>query len=297
MWFRITQLVKGWLGRTRNIRSFPAIGSTLLRTFLILLTITLLSYETINLFYKIISFLLTKQTAVVKDHVSSPFVTDSRSIEDYEIITERNLFRSTLKAVKDNELDGGFPASEEGFTDFDLKGTVACNSSFGYIFIEDHKSKKQKFYRLGDMIGSSKLIKITRNMATLKRAGREITLKIKATSEDQSRPGSPYRNLTLNRQTVNNNLSNLNALMKGAMVRPFTPKGVHEGFVISNILPSSLYEKMGLQNGDILIDINDKKITGAVSLLRAVDLMKSGNSISLNIKRKGQSETIKYSFE
>ena len=267
-----------------------------MRTFLILLTLTLLSYETINLFYKIISVLLTKQTAVVKSHVSSPFVTDSRSVDDYGIITERNLFRSTLKAVEGNELDGGFPASGEEFTDYDLKGTVAGNSSFGFIFIEDHKSKKQKFYRLGDMIGSSKLIKITRNMATLKRAGREITLKVKATSEDQSRPGSPYRNLILNRQTVNNNLGNLNALMKGAVLRPFTHRGVQEGFIVSNILQNSLYEKMGLQNGDILIDINDKKINAA-SLMQAVDLIKTGSRMALNIKRKGQSETIHYVFE
>ena len=294
MWFRITQLVKGWLGRTSAL---PAMDITLLRTFLILLTITLLSYETINLFYKIISFLLTKQTAVVKGHVSSPFVTDSRSIEDYEIITERNLFRSTLKAVKDNELDGGFPASEERFTDFDLKGTVACNSSFGYIFIEKRDSKKQRFYRLGDMIGSSKLIKITRNTAILRCGDREITLKVKATAEDHLFSNSHSRNLTLNRKTVNKRLGDLNALMKGAMVRPFMPKGVHEGFVISNILPSSLYEKMGLQNGDILIDINDKKIIGAVSLLRAVDLMKSGSRTTLNIKRKGQPQTINYAFE
>jgi len=162
-------------------------------------------------------------------------------------------------------LDGGFPAPGANFTDFDLKGTVACNSSFGYIFIEERNSKKQKFYRLGDMIGSSKLIKITRNMATFLSDGREITLMVKATSEDQSRPDSPYRNLTLDRKTVNKNLGNLNALMKGAVMRPFMHKGMQEGFIVSNIVPSSLYEKMGLQNGDILIDINDKKINAARS--------------------------------
>jgi general secretion pathway protein C len=269
---------------------------TLLRTFLILLTITLLSYETINLFYKIISFLLTKQTAVVKGHVPSPFVTDSRSIEDYEIITERNLFRSTLKVVKDNELDGGLPASEERFTDFDLKGTVACNSSFGYIFIEKRDSKKQRFYRLGDMIGSSKLIKITRNTAILRCGDRKITLKVKATAEDQPLSNARFRNLTLDRKTVNNNLGNLNALMKGAVVRPFIHKGVQEGLIVSNIVPNSLYEKMGLQNGDILIDINGKRINAA-SLMQAADILRYGSRIALNIKRKGREETINYVFE
>lgn len=297
--FKITQLIKGWFGRISNIRSIHAIASTLLRMFLIFLAVTLLSYEAISLFYKIISFPLAGQTNHVESNVTAPSVTDNNkigSIADYGIIVERNLFRSTLKAVKNNELDGGFPVSEEEFTDFDLKGTVASNSSLGFIFIEDCKSKKQRFYRLGDMIGSGRLIKITRNMATLKIDGREITLRVKVTAEGQPFSNSRFRNLTIDRKTVNNNLGNLNALMKGAVVRPFIHNGVQEGFIVSNIVPNSLYEKMGLQNGDRLIDINDKKINAA-SLMQALDLMKSGSRLALNIQRKGQSETINYVFE
>ena len=43
------------------------------------------------------------------------------------------------------------------------------------------------------MIGSAKLIKITRNTATLRSGGREITLKVKATIEGQLLPDSPDR--------------------------------------------------------------------------------------------------------
>jgi general secretion pathway protein C len=299
MWFKIKQLVKGWLGRITNISSLSVIALTLLRTFLIFLAVTLLSYEAISFFYKIISFPLAGQTDRVGSNVTVPAVTEDKktgSVADYGIIVERNLFHSTLKAIKDNELDGGFSTSEENFTDFDLKGTVVCNSSFGFIFIEKRNSKKQKFYRLGDMIGSNKLIKITRNMATFLSDGREIILMVKPTSEDQPRPDSPYRNLTLDRKTVNKNLGNLNALMKGAVMRPFMHKGMQEGFIVSKIVPSSLYKRIGLQNGDILIDINDKKINAA-TLMQAVNLVKSGSRITLNIKRKGRPQTINYTFE
>ena len=70
--------------------------------------------------------------------------------------------------------------SDQKTTDFDLKGTVACNSSFGFIFIEERDSHKQKLYRLGDNIGSAKLIKITRNTATLRSGGKETTLRDKS---------------------------------------------------------------------------------------------------------------------
>lgn len=303
MLLKITQLIKEWFGRMKNNSAIPAIDITLLRPFLILLAITILSYEAIDLFYKIISFPLTNQTTASKNHVSSPVIKDNfqpDQLQDYGIITERNLFLSTLKAVSDKQSEGGLLDSDEKFMDIDLKGTVACNSSFGFIFIEERASKKQKLYRLGDKIGSAKLIKITRNTATLSSGDREITLKVKATLEGPLLPNSPNsatsKSMTLSKKTVNENLSDLKSIMSQAVVRPYLNKGVQEGLIISNIAPNSLYEKMGLQNGDIIIDVNNKPMQGADNLLQTVNLMQSGSSIAVNVKRNGKIETINYSF-
>ena len=303
MLLKITQLIKEWFGRMRNLSALPAIDITLLRPFLILLAITILSYEAIDLFYKIISFPLTNQTAAVKTNISSPVIKDNSQpdqLQDYGIITERNLFLSTLKAVSDKQSEEGLFDSDQKITDFDLKGTVACNSSFGFIFIEERDTHKQKLYRLGDNIGSAKLIKITRNTATLRSGGREITLKVKATLEVPLLPNSTGsatpRSMTLSKKTVNENLSDLKSIMSQAVVRPFLNEGVQEGLIISNIAPNSLYEKMGLQNGDIIMDVNNKRMQSADNLLQTVNLMQSGSSIAVNVKRNGKIETINYSF-
>ena len=303
MLLKITQLIKEWFGRMSNLSALPAIDITLLRPFLILLAITILSYEAINLFYKIISFPLTNQTAAVKTNVSSPVIKDNSppdQLQDYGIIIERNIFLSTLNAVSDKQSEGEHFDSEQKITDFDLKGTVVCNSSFGFIFIEERDTHKQKLYRLGDNIGSAKLIKITRNTATLSIDGRETTLKVKATLEGSLLPNSPSsatsKNMTLSKKVVNENLSDLKSIMSQAVVRPYLNKGVQEGLIISNIAPNSLYEKMGLQNGDILIDVNNKPLQSADNLLQTVNLMQSGSSIELNVKRNGKIEAINYSF-
>ena len=287
----------------KNNSAIPAINITLLRPFLILLAITVLSYEAIDLFYKIISFPLTNQTTAAKNNVSSPVIKDNfqpDQLQDYGIITERNLFLSTLKAVSDKQSEGGLFDSDQKVTDFDLKGTVACNSSFGFIFIEERDTHKQKLYRLGDNIGSAKLIKITRNTATLSSGGREITLKVKATLEGPLLPNSPNsatsKSMTLSRKTINENLSDLKSIMSQAVVRPYLNKGVQEGLIISNIAPNSLYEKMGLQNGDIIIDINNKPMQSTDNLLQTVNLIQSGSSIAVNVKRNGKIESINYSF-
>ena len=303
MLLKITQLIKEWFCRLSNLSALPAIDITLLRPFLILLAITILSYEAINLFYKIISFPLTNQTVAVKTNVSSPFIKDnppSDQLQDYGIITERNLFLSTLKAVSDKQSEGGLFDSDQKITDFELKGTVACNSSFGFIFIEERDTHKQKLYRLGDKIGSAKLIKITRNTATLSSGGRDITLKVKATLEGPLLPNSQgsnaSRSMTLSKKTVNENLNDLNSIMNQAVVRPSFNKGVQEGLIISNIAPNSLYEKMGLQNGDIIMEVNNKPMQSADNLLQTVNLIQSGSSIDLSFKRNGKIETINYSF-
>jgi general secretion pathway protein C len=303
MLLKITQLIKEWFGRMKNNSAIPAINITLLRPFLILLAITVLSYEAIDLFYKIISFPLTNQTTAAKNNVSSPVIKDNfqpDQLQDYGIITERNLFLSTLKAVSDKQSEGGLFDSDQKVTDFDLKGTVACNSSFGFIFIEERDTHKQKLYRLGDNIGSAKLIKITRNTATLSSGGREITLKVKATLEGPLLPNSPNsatsKSMTLSRKTINENLSDLKSIMSQAVVRPYLNKGVQEGLIISNIAPNSLYEKMGLQNGDIIIDINNKPMQSTDNLLQTVNLIQSGSSIAVNVKRNGKIESINYSF-
>jgi len=307
MLYKITQLIKELFGRMRNLSPLP-MDNTLLRPLLIFLAITILSYEAIDLFYKIISFPLTKQTAASKANISLPVIKNNiqpDQLQDYDIITGRNLFLSTLKAVSDKQSEGEFFDSDQKTTDFDLKGTVAGNASFGFIFIEERDSHKQKLYRLGDNIGSAKLIKITRNTATLRSGGRETTLRVKATIEGSLLPNSPdvgtnraaSRNVTLNKKMVTENLSDLNSIMSQAVMRPYLNKGVQEGLIISNIAPNSLYEKMGLQNGDIIIDVNNKPMQSADNLLQTVNLIQSGGNIAVNFKRNGKIETIHYSFK
>ena len=85
--------------------------------------------------------------------------------------------------------------------------------------------------------------------------------------------------------------------MNQALVRPFMNKGVREGYIISNIAPNSIYEKAGLQNGDIIIDVNNSQMRNANDILQVLDSLQSGGSLEMNIKRNGKAETINYSLD
>jgi len=248
------------------------------------------------------------QQAVALTGSRIPSSTDNnqrRQLQDYEIITERNLFLTTLRSAGGNESGEGFADSDQKSMDFDLKGTVACSSFFGFIIVEERENHKQKLYRLGDKIGSRKLTKITRNTAILKNEEGEITLKVKESLEGsllsslpvaQRSPVSP-RVPILAKKNLEGNINNLESIMNQAVVRPFMNRGVREGYIISNIAPNSLYEKAGLQNGDIIIDINKNKMQNTNDLMQLLNSMQPGNRMEFSIKRGGRIETLSYTLE
>jgi general secretion pathway protein C len=307
MWPKITQIFNERFKEIRSMNARQIMDSDLIKSLLILLAITILSFEATDIFYKIISIPLIKQASATTDGIisSSAINHQRRQLQEYEIITERNLFLTTLKTAGGNESAEGLLDSDQKNTDFDLKGTVACNSSFGFIIVEERVNRKQKLYKLGDKIGSRKLAKITRNTAELKNEEGEITLKIKETLEDTSLTGSPVARrgpaspgiTNLVKKNVDGNLNNLESIMNQAVVRPFMKKGVREGYIIANIAPNSIYEKAGLKNGDIITGINNNQMQNANDIMQLLSSMQSGSRMDFSIKRNGKAETINYTLE
>lgn len=299
----ITQTLKEKFKQLGSLPSGLMMNADVLKSALVVAAITVLSFEITDLFYKIVSIsLMQKETAAVPISSSPTHVAaaQEKKPSDYAVITERNLFKSTLKAVSLNQ-EGLFSDQEK--TDFDLKGTVAGPSSYSYVIIEERQNKKQKLLKLGDKIGSRELVKIARNAATFREGEKEMTMKVKETIEgpllspSASTAGrTQVLSMTLNPENIRDRLNNLKALMNQAVIRPFLNQGNQEGFIISNIAPDSLYAKMGLKNGDIIINANNQPIHSAGSLLYLVNSLESGSNISLSIKREGRPQTINYSF-
>ena len=306
MQYKIEMLLKKLSGSIRNSIAHPAALLPALPVFLVFVAITILSYETVDLCYKAVCLAEVNQSASIKNTASSSQITDSASrgpLQDYSVITERNLFQSTLKTASDKQSGGGYLSESQEVTAFDLKGTIAGGSSFGFIIIEERGKNKQRLYRLGDMIGSARLVKITRNAAIIKSGGREIILKIKDTTDGSLFPrqqgtqaNMPGSGIALSRDEMNEKLRDLKTIMTQATVRPYLEAGAQEGFIISEIKPDSLYKKLGLQNGDIIIDVSGKRVQSVDDLLQMVNVLQSAGSMALSLKRNGKPETINYSF-
>jgi general secretion pathway protein C len=66
------------------------------------------------------------------------------------------------------------------------------------------------------------------------------------------------------------------------------------GFALSNIKSGSLFAKMGLRNGDIVQGVDDKPITGTQDVVSFYEELGSASSITLNIIRNGQEQSLPF---
>lgn len=284
----------------------PSSLGDLLFPVMTVLIITAFSYLGVDIVYKVAGLVLSPPPAATAPAMKSPSQPmKTLTPADFDLVVRRNLFATSLSAVDDGLPGAGnaFIAGEE-YTAYDLKGTIASDDAFGFAVVEEKGKGKQKIYRIGDMIGSARLIRITRNAAILTSGGRELVMRIKESAPGGSlmtrsgRPDSSHApsGISISREEVNRNLADLKSIMSQAVVRPFLKEGVQEGFIISNIVPGSLYERLGLQNGDVVVDVNGQTLSGADDLMNLVQVMQSGGSISVSLIRNGNSETINYSF-
>jgi general secretion pathway protein C len=266
---------------------------------LTVLAITILSFLGVDILYKIVSLQVAYRQAF---RISQPAAAalpgqQTQPMERYQIITQRNLFATTLQAIVDKNAGESLLPTEE-YTAYDLKGTIAVSQSMGYAIVEEKGKGSQKLYRLGEMIGSARLIRITRHTAVLKGGEKEFIMKIKDVAEGplMAPSGGPGSDIAVSRQEVTASLGDLKSIMSQAVVRPFFNEGKQQGFVVSNIVPGSLYQKLGLQNGDVIVDVNNKKLEGADDLVQLMNTMQAGGSVTVNLMRNGKNEIINYSF-
>ena len=66
---------------------------------------------------------------------------------------------------------------------------------------------------------------------------------------------------------------------------------VDGGALVTRVFPDSAAEKAGLQVGDIIVGINDKKVTSAAELRNTIGLLRSGDNVGIRYLRDNKSQS------
>jgi len=103
---------------------------------------------------------------------------------------------------------------------------------------------------------------------------------------------SPVR--TLDRKLVLASTKNMNEVLMQAHAVPCLRHGKTAGLRISRISPGSFYEKIGLQNGDVIIRINNRNLDNTAGFLKLYQELKNKQYIFVVLYRHGHQQTLTY---
>jgi general secretion pathway protein C len=197
-----------------------------------------------------------------------------------------------------------------------LIGTVIGADSPPYAVIEDTRLRRQFLYRVNDFVTEdARIMKIERNRVLIIRGDEEIVLDLTGLTTTNT-PSTPVNapaaiptsivppadgvrsmgrsHWIVDRSEIDYAVSHLPELLTKARVIPNFVDGKPDGFRIFAIRPDSLYAKIGLQNGDVLRQVNDVDVRNPTNFTEVFNQLKDKETITINLMRDNQDMLLHY---
>ena len=89
------------------------------------------------------------------------------------------------------------------------------------------------------------------------------------------------------RAEIEKTLSNLNDVAMQARIVPAFKDGQAQGFKLFSIRPDSIYNKIGIQNGDVIRRINGNDLNSPEKALEIYTRLKDASRIDIELERNG----------
>ncbi|HDI60389.1 MAG TPA: PDZ domain-containing protein [Desulfobacteraceae bacterium] len=287
-------------------------------TAIYLLLLAVASYFAVGLFYQVVSADMDLALAPAAPPLASPrFSTPgaAQPLRDYRTITERNLFGTAdpnkAQVVAPQPVD--LAALEETELDVKLWGTlVLSDDGRSYAVIEDKKSGGQNLYQVGDKVQDALVKLILRERVVLDVAGKDEILQIeelaptgasggvqtaRAMPEAPSPPEPVSREMNIDRKVIDEAMGNIGELMKQVRIRPFFERGNPAGLSLVGVAPGSIFQQMGIRNGDVLQAVDGQPIQTVDDVVNLYQSLSSADSVAIQVRRGGRVEDINYTID
>lgn len=229
----------------------------------------------------------------------------SHSIEEYAGLLKDNPFRikGEFRLLKGQEVK----VDETGLS---LVGTVS-GGDYNYAIVVDSSGKQEIFKKGEDIYGIGRLKAVYKDRIVVKTPSGERTfviadviIKEVSSAVPARRPSlspitsqiirSSRNSFTIPSDALRQAMENPRDILTHARFIPNIVDGRQEGFIIREIKKGGVYESLGLEDGDILLRINEFPITGPESALQAFTALKGMDRIELDILRQGQRISMTY---
>lgn len=227
-----------------------------------------------------------------------------KDISEYEGILKNNPFGFPGGQLRPLGVKAGGPISQ---LDAKLIGTVSGPQIFSYAVFVD-KNGRQDVFKLGENVfGAGKLRKIekervfiagTSGISEIQIADivaiKDVTPPSGATGANDFARSAGSGTYIVDQKKILHALENPNQLMTDVRLQPNIVNGQQEGFILREVRSGGIYQSLGLQNGDVLLRINDYGITNPENALQAFTALRGMDRVQLDIVRGGSKVTMTY---
>jgi type II secretion system protein C len=154
-----------------NLKRFLLLGNVLLSGLIIWVGVSIVTTWASSGRAGDADLIIPSKMSMPKDLASSK----GRRLEDYALITAKDVFHTTKEAAKTAGKD---QAEELKVTELnlELKGTVVGDGKDSYAFILDKGSRKEEVYYANDYVMGAQILKIMKGRVILNVDGREEAL-------------------------------------------------------------------------------------------------------------------------
>ncbi len=164
-----------------------------------------------------------------------------------------------------------------------------------------NKEKKQQAFEINDSVFEvATLSAIFPDKVELDLNGRKEFLMlnegISSRSSSSSEDDSSGDNVVVDEAELDKALSNLPVLLQQARAVPFFKDGKSVGLRLFAIRSGSLYEKIGLMNGDILKELNGTSLGDVSQAIKLFEKLKEEKDITLKLERGRENKVIHYAI-
>ncbi len=101
---------------------------------------------------------------------------------------------------------------------------------------------------------------------------------------------------TLSRDEINKAFNDLPSLLSGATAVPYSRNGV-SGFILRDVKSGSIYSKVGLKRGDIIVSVNGQPLKNTSQLMQLYNDVRNQSEIQMNIIRNNSKKILTYYLE
>lgn len=232
-------------------------------------------------------------------------------LTDYQIILQRNIFDSTAPGIgtlSDADTLGKSASPAAPRPKLTLFGTVVAGARSLAVI---HTGQEIKSFRLGDELpGGGRIEEIGRNLIQIKYPGGPLETLHLYQGEGPREPspaaastdGTGIKAVGENRWVIPRSVAeqargNLNELLRQARMEPNIVAGRTEGFVVRMVRPKSLLDTLGIQRGDILMQVNGTPLDSPEKALQIFQQLREARNLSIGLTRNGVPMNFEYEVD